>query len=127
MDIATFIIASLNPPQQHEEYKAVLAGWQAYFDRLHMIVPKEKHAEFERILQERMARKNFTVDAPRPTKTMFRCSICGKLTAGRIPVGRNHNERGDGTFRYPRKHNDASGLPCYGNNREAAWVEVEIN
>lgn len=49
--------------------------------------------------------------------TRFECVVCGKLTAGCIPA------RGDGTFRYPRRHNGKDGKPCPGNGREAEWVE----
>jgi len=50
--------------------------------------------------------------------TKFKCIICGKLTAGRIPRG------GDGTLRYPRRHK-WNGRPCPGNYREAEWVKVD--
>jgi len=53
----------------------------------------------------------------------FKCAHCGKLTAGgRLPrVGR---EKGDGTFRFPRRHNGTDGQPCDGNIMEAEWVET---
>ena len=55
-------------------------------------------------------------------QTRFRCAVCGKLTAGRVPVSfTNHRDRGDGTFRYPRRHN-VNGKPCPGNIQEAVWV-----
>ena len=49
-------------------------------------------------------------------KTYFKCIICGKLTAGRLPKG------GDGTFYYPRKHK-YNGKSCPGNFHEAEWVK----
>ena len=59
----------------------------------------------------------------KPVKsTRFRCAVCGKVTAGRVPVSfTNHRERGDGTFRYPRRHN-VNGKPCPGNIQEAEWI-----
>lgn len=58
-------------------------------------------------------------------KTKFRCVICGKLTAGRLPVNSsNHRERGDGTFWFPRRHKK-NGRPCGGNILEAEWVDVK--
>lgn len=54
----------------------------------------------------------------------FRCVVCGKETAGRIPVNpHNHRERGDGTLRYPRKHAN-NGEVCRGCYIEADWVQV---
>lgn len=62
---------------------------------------------------------------PQKTVTRFKCAVCGKVTAGRVPVNpRNHRERGDGTFRYPRKHRGPDGKPCPGNSQEAKWVNV---
>lgn len=51
--------------------------------------------------------------------TRFCCVVCGKLTAGRLP------RRGDGTTRYPRRHN-RGGAPCDGNWQEARWVDIEV-
>ena len=48
----------------------------------------------------------------------FRCTSCGKLTAGRFPRG------GDGTFYFPRRH-QAGGQLCLGSYSEAEWVEVK--
>lgn len=49
----------------------------------------------------------------------FRCAVCGKPTAGRLPRG------GDGTFYYPRRHQGPDGKPCEGNYREAL-IEAEV-
>lgn len=54
-------------------------------------------------------------------RTVYQCTVCGRLTAGRLP--RWGREVGDGTFMYPRRHRDR-GKPCPGNIREAHWVEV---
>jgi hypothetical protein len=48
----------------------------------------------------------------------FKCSVCGKLTAGRLPSG------GDGSFYFPRRHKGSDGRPCPGNIEEAEWVTV---
>jgi len=53
--------------------------------------------------------------------TRFRCVVCGKLTSGRIP--RNGRHVGDGTVRFPRRHN-FEGKPCEGNIRDAEWVDI---
>jgi len=45
----------------------------------------------------------------------FRCAVCGKEVAGRLPRG------GDGTFFYPRKHN-VNGTICTGVYSEAEWM-----
>jgi hypothetical protein len=45
----------------------------------------------------------------------FKCDMCGKLTAGRIP------RRGDGSGRYPRKHK-VNGEVCLGSFDGAVWV-----
>jgi hypothetical protein len=58
--------------------------------------------------------------------TRFKCVVCGKLTAGRLPVNpHNHRERGDGTFWYPRRHKGKDGEPCPGNIEEAQIIEVK--
>ena len=51
-------------------------------------------------------------------KTRFKCVLCGKITAGRIP------RNGDKSMRFPRRHN-ANGKPCPGNVEEAKWVEED--
>jgi hypothetical protein len=56
-------------------------------------------------------------------QTKFKCVVCGKMTTGRIPRA-NGRFYGDGTFRYPRRHN-VEGKPCPGNREEAEWVDVE--
>ena len=53
--------------------------------------------------------------------TRFKCAICGKLTAGRLP--RSGKYVGDGTFRYPRRHY-INGQPCPGNIIEAEWIDM---
>ena len=56
--------------------------------------------------------------------TRFKCVICGKLTAGKIPVNpSNHREKGDLTVRRPRKHKLNGGV-CPGTYQEAEWVDV---
>ena len=55
--------------------------------------------------------------------TRFRCAVCGKLTAGRLPRDGRHT--GDGTFWFPRRHDGADGRPCPGNIKEAELVDVE--
>lgn len=58
--------------------------------------------------------------------TRFKCVICGKITAGRMPVDLdNHRFRGDTTFRYPRRHKDKTGKLCIGSLQEAEWVDQE--
>jgi len=49
-------------------------------------------------------------------KQRFRCVVCGKITAGRLP------REGDGTFYYPRRHKK-DGFPCPGNVYEAEWIK----
>lgn len=57
--------------------------------------------------------------------TKFKCVVCEKITAGRMP--REGGIVGDGSFRYPRRHiNKETGKPCEGNIREAVWVEVPV-
>lgn len=61
------------------------------------------------------------------TVTRFRCIVCGRMTAGRVPVDpHNHRRRGDGTVRYPRRHNGPDGELCPGCYEEAEWVDVEV-
>lgn len=57
--------------------------------------------------------------------TRFKCVVCGKLTAGRIP--RLHSRhKGDLTARFPRRHNNPkTGRPCDGNWQEAEWVDID--
>lgn len=57
-------------------------------------------------------------------RTRYKCAVCNLLTSGRVPVGSNHKERGDGTFRYPRKHK-LNGRVCPGSYLEAIWVDIE--
>ena len=57
--------------------------------------------------------------------TEFKCIVCGKLTAGRIPRDESHHA-GDLTARFPRRHKDHDGIPCPGNIQEAEWVNVHI-
>ena len=73
--------------------------------------------------------------APAPGKrwqTRYKCTVCGKLTAGRLPRG--PWEPGDGSFMYPRRHPCPSGerdiqghrIPCPGIFEEPEWVDVEV-
>lgn len=55
-------------------------------------------------------------------ETRFRCPVCLRLTAGRIP--RERGASGDKSFRFPRRHHDANGQPCPGNVQEAEWIDV---
>ncbi len=55
--------------------------------------------------------------------TRFKCVVCGKLTAGRIP-GYGGRCMGDTSFRYPRRHKGPDGKMCPGVRREAEWVDV---
>lgn len=57
--------------------------------------------------------------------TKFRCVVCGKLTAGRLPRAGRHNV-GDTTAMFPRRHNGDDGLPCPGNIELAEWVDVKL-
>lgn len=52
--------------------------------------------------------------------TRFKCVVCGKLTGGRIPA----RGRGDGSFRFPRRHRRPDGKDCPGNILEAEWVDL---
>lgn len=54
------------------------------------------------------------------SKLQFRCVVCGKLTAGRLPRTGRHT--GDGTYHYPRRHKGKDGKPCPGNIKEAEWI-----
>jgi hypothetical protein len=63
-------------------------------------------------------------------KTFFNCSVCGKITTGRLPrlskgmwSGDNLHV-GDGTMRYPRRHKGPDGQPCPGNIEKAKWVDL---
>lgn len=59
--------------------------------------------------------------------TRYKCIVCGKLTAGRIPVSlTNHREKGDLTFIYPRRHKGKDNELCPGSLQEAEWVEEAI-
>ena len=49
-----------------------------------------------------------------------KCSVCGKITCGRLP--RNSREHGDGTFWYPRWHDNGN---CDGNYQEGILVKVD--
>ena len=53
--------------------------------------------------------------------TKFKCVVCGKLTAGRMP--RSGREVGDTTARWPRRHK-VNGVQCPGVWQEAEWVDV---
>ena len=60
---------------------------------------------------------------PVTTKTLFQCVECGKFTTGCVPA----RGKGDLSFRYPRKHKDADGEYCAGNDEEAAWVDADVD
>jgi hypothetical protein len=55
-------------------------------------------------------------------KRRIKCSVCGKITAGRLP--REGNYKGDGTFWYPRRHN-VDGDFCPGNFEEGIDITFE--
>lgn len=55
-------------------------------------------------------------------KTMFKCVVCGKLTAGRLPRASGWF-KGDGSCYYPRRHK-VGGVLCPGSLQEAEWVNV---
>jgi len=52
----------------------------------------------------------------------FRCTVCGKLTLGRLPRSGYHKEAG--VEMYPRRHSGADRLQCAGNVLAAEWVIV---
>jgi hypothetical protein len=54
-------------------------------------------------------------------RTRFRCVVCGRLTAGRMP--REGDAMGDTSERWPRRHTIA-GEVCAGVYRLAEWVDV---
>lgn len=56
--------------------------------------------------------------------TRFKCVVCGKLSAGRMPRINSRNE-GDTTARWPRWH-AVNGKVCDGNFKEAEWVDVPV-
>lgn len=60
---------------------------------------------------------------PNPNITRFRCRVCGKLTAGRIP--REGRYVGDLSARFPRRHN-VNGQPCPGIIEDAEWIDVPL-
>jgi len=53
----------------------------------------------------------------------FKCVVCGKLTAGRMPRAGRHV--GDTTARFPRRHK-ANGTQCPGVWQEAEWVSIQV-
>jgi len=54
-------------------------------------------------------------------KTRFKCVVCGKVTAGRMPRVHARHE-GDGSARFPRMHK-VDGVLCDGSFMEAEWVD----
>jgi len=66
-----------------------------------------------------------TTEAPPKVFTRFMCRVCGKLTTGRVPSTKW--ARGDGTFRYPRRHKAADGKQCPGSLQSAIWVDLDQN
>ena len=59
------------------------------------------------------------------TITKFKCSACGKLTAGRI--SRDGKQVGDTSARFPRRHKNKEGKACPGNILEAEWMEMRAD
>lgn len=59
--------------------------------------------------------------------TRFKCVVCGKLTAGKIPNPGVGWGPADLSARYPRKHRDKDGEVCEGVYQEAEWVDVDEN
>lgn len=58
------------------------------------------------------------------TDYLFRCVVCGKLTkGGRLPNA-GWGRKGDGTFRYPRRHKQLDGERCKGSFIDADWVDA---
>ncbi|UTU07738.1 hypothetical protein CcrC1_gp054c [Caulobacter phage C1] len=57
-------------------------------------------------------------EAGQPTR--FKCVVCGKLSAGRLP--REGRHVGDGSERFPRRHKGGDGADCPGNILYAEWV-----
>jgi hypothetical protein len=49
-----------------------------------------------------------------------KCTVCGKVTAGRLP--RSGHYVGDGTVWYPRRHK-VNGRDCEGNIEEGELVD----
>lgn len=53
-------------------------------------------------------------------KTRWKCTVCGKLTVGRLPKG------GDGSFYFPARHKaEDDEAACPGNYQQAELVEFE--
>lgn len=63
--------------------------------------------------------------ATKRTVTRFKCVVCGKITAGRLPREHRHCP-GDTSFYFPRRHS-INGEQCDGSLKEAEWVEVEVS
>lgn len=57
-------------------------------------------------------------------KTVFKCAVCGKETAGRMPNDKGF--QGDTSFRFPRRHK-VNGKNCEGNIQEAIWIDKRLN
>ncbi len=51
-------------------------------------------------------------------RTHFKCGVCGKLTAGKVP------KNGDGTLIFPRRHR-VKGILCKGIFIAAEWIDVD--
>jgi hypothetical protein len=56
-------------------------------------------------------------------KARYRCVVCGKVTAGRVPY--DGRFRGDGTQMWPRRH-QVDGKDCPGNVEAAEWVDIPV-
>lgn len=59
--------------------------------------------------------------------TRFKCVVCGKLTAGKMPPPGKGWGPADTSARYPRRHNGPDGKVCEGVYQEAEWVDVDEN
>lgn len=56
--------------------------------------------------------------------TRFKCTVCGKLTAGKMPNPGAGWGPADTSARFPRKHRDKKGKVCKGVYRFAEWIDV---
>ncbi len=56
-------------------------------------------------------------------ETKFKCSYCGKVTAGRLSRDKITGAVSDGSARFPRRHK-FKGKDCPGNIIEAIWITI---
>jgi hypothetical protein len=92
-----------------------------------MIYDAETIAAMEKLLALKKADPEAFKKAVKERKkveTQFKCVVCGKITAGRVP--REGHVEGDLSARFPRRHKGIDGKPCEGNIEEAEWVNVPI-